>query len=441
MKLSGWFCLWLLPLTLASHTWKESAPYSTAQWTSATLARTSRTTHRKGNGRVRRHTVSCGEHQFLDREANRCCNKCLPGHYKQSSCSDNTNQTRCAPCKEGSFMDQYNHVLTCHRCRSCDHAKLEEVKKSCNSTSNTVCGCKKGSYRKNDSQDFPCAKCSLCHNRTIKENCSENADTQCGDCVPGLYQDKHGECQPCRNCSVIQREREHCHSFSDQVADCRSCRLTFFLEFTCLLKSTNCSSFVGICKRKYRDRGNFILRCSIDSRYKLQRFGRTAQRTTKTHLQADEKNNLVTVKLWPTVKAQLRSMPGAVAAKEEPPADAWPPAVLYAIIEEVPVRRWKEFMRVLALPDGEMERVELELAPSYRERQYQMLRLWSQRRGAELQSVHAALHSMDLPGCSQELQEKLVFLMTPKPTAPALSYPSLIQYRPEAGEASAGPAQ
>ncbi|XP_015192690.1 tumor necrosis factor receptor superfamily member 25 [Lepisosteus oculatus] len=438
MKLSGWFCLWLLPLTLASHTWKESAPYSTAQWTSATLARTSRTTHRKGNGRVRRHTVSCGEHQFLDREANRCCNKCLPGHYKQSSCSDNTNQTRCAPCKEGSFMDQYNHVLTCHRCRSCDHAKLEEVKKSCNSTSNTVCGCKKGSYRKNDSQDFPCAKCSLCHNRTIKENCSENADTQCGDCVPGLYQDKHGECQPCRKQDCTEDNKD---------APPEDWKQTFTILFS-LLVFLMLGGLVTLSLRQYFTIGGGLRQAAGQSPGESKvpiHSGVSGMPGIITDSQL-EHTTLLQSALPPLDRPAVPSPDvqtdkWAVAAKEEPPADAWPPAVLYAIIEEVPVRRWKEFMRVLALPDGEMERVELELAPSYRERQYQMLRLWSQRRGAELQSVHAALHSMDLPGCSQELQEKLVFLMTPKPTAPALSYPSLIQYRPEAGEASAGPAQ
>ncbi|NXT03641.1 TNR25 factor, partial [Jacana jacana] len=79
---------------------------------------------------------------------------------------------------------------------------------------------------------------------------------------------------------------------------------------------------------------------------------------------------------------------------------------LYSVIDAVPVRRWKEFMRVLELREAEIELVELEVA-HIRDQQYEMLKRWCQQTSPTLDRIFAALERMDLGGCAEALRRAL----------------------------------
>nr|XP_033777405.1 tumor necrosis factor receptor superfamily member 25 [Geotrypetes seraphini] len=81
-------------------------------------------------------------------------------------------------------------------------------------------------------------------------------------------------------------------------------------------------------------------------------------------------------------------------------------STLYYIIDVVPIRRWKEFMRTLELKDTEIEMVEMEF-PNVRDQQYEMLKRWRQQKKGALLSIYQALEKMHLSGCVEQLKGKL----------------------------------
>uniref|UniRef100_A0A8C4UYT5 TNF receptor superfamily member 25 n=1 Tax=Falco tinnunculus TaxID=100819 RepID=A0A8C4UYT5_FALTI len=123
-----------------------------------------------------------------------------------------------------------------------------------------------------------------------------------------------------------------------------------------------------------------------------------------------------TVRQSPKHQPLLREQPSGAAqpgGQVEPSAPLEPRGALlhgsqlYTIIDAVPVRRWKEFMRVLELREAEIELVELEVA-HIRDQQYEMLKRWCQQTSATLDRVYAALERMELAGCAEALRRSLL---------------------------------
>lgn len=89
-----------------------------------------------------------------------------------------------------------------------------------------------------------------------------------------------------------------------------------------------------------------------------------------------------------------------------PAAVLQPGPQLYDVMDAVPARRWKEFMRTLGLREAEIEAVEVEIC-RFRDQQYEMLKRWRQQQPAGLGAIYAALERMGLEGCAEDLRSRL----------------------------------
>ncbi|XP_066546602.1 tumor necrosis factor receptor superfamily member 25 isoform X2 [Amia ocellicauda] len=427
MNFSVWMLLWMVPLTLASHSWPESSSPSAATGTqsrSATLmpplgARREKGVagHSEGDVQFRRfrRSLTCPDSHYYDSSVNCCCKWCPAGTFKNASCSD-TQDTVCSPCPAGTFLKESNYLRQCQRCKSCDPNTQREGK-TCEAHSDVECECKEGWYRVQHA-DFPCQKCTECANREELKQCFQDTNTQCGPCRRGFYEDGD-TCQPCLEQDCGKQGRDACQSDCPTPTAPPGHRNQNSVVLFSLLAILLIVGVVALCLRLFNTMGaarHIPLTSPPPHEPKVPLMVSPLTGVT-TECQKDKP---LTEPFPPSPDSHETSLIGPLSddqapkpLREEPPAEAWLPAVLYAIISEVPVRRWKEFMRSLSLPDAEMERVELEAGPSYRERQYQMLRLWSQRSATDLQNVYSALHAMDLPGCAQGLQEKLALLQPP----------------------------
>ncbi|XP_014807510.1 PREDICTED: tumor necrosis factor receptor superfamily member 25, partial [Calidris pugnax] len=233
--------------------------------------------------------------------------------------------------------------------------------------------------------------CAHCPPGTFRSGpCSEQVnDTGCSPCPAGTFHAQPNtftECQACYECDrhAFQTVLSNCSATSNVACGCEPGRFRHCLdggcsEFSCL----PCQSCPGrLVQRPCECCGT--------------RPAGTARRS-------------------PEHQALLRGEPGGVARTGEEGKPSAPPephggllqgSQLYAVIDAVPVRRWKEFMRVLELREAEIELVELEVT-HIRDQQYEMLKRWCQQTSPTLDRVFAALERMDLAGCAEALRRAL----------------------------------
>ncbi|XP_066461797.1 tumor necrosis factor receptor superfamily member 25 [Eleutherodactylus coqui] len=320
---------------------------------------------------------NCDAGQFYDEKVKHCCRMCPAGQHVERSCSSMGQNPECKPCEEGTYLKEINYLTKCKRCTSCHQdTEVEQVK--CSANTNAECGCKEGYFKHREN----CKACTKCRNRRIINNCSATDNTQCGDCLPNFYEEKN-ECHPCNqsskqcgdmngNCSPVCKPIEPTSTVS------------YILTGAFLLLLLPCGGLL-IYKHKRKKKHNKSHSVMGEHVFTVHEAGNVPDLTDmsqETHI------------LCPDTPA------GHVPSVLEKSC------TLYDIINCVPVRRWKEFMRTLELPDKVIEAVEVENS-IFRDQQYEMLRRWCQLQMPSIDVVYQTLERMNLLRCAEELKAKI----------------------------------
>ncbi|NXO38653.1 TNR25 factor, partial [Locustella ochotensis] len=377
--------------------------------------------------RLRRHTTRppCAKGETWITTVQRCCPQCPAGTFLSKPCTGPENGSVCLPCPAGTFRTQPNTFSECQACYECDQQAFQSVLSNCSATSNVACGCEPGHFR--DCVDglcteFSCRKCQPCTGYLIQQPCLDRQDTVCGgSCQPEFYREGD-ECRPCHMSTP-----DTCGQECQQVCGSNNSNQGSGLEY--ILLGLTGPLFLGALaiyhkrKRRWHDAlagGPLPTAQAVTSvpgaaappwcQFSPRRWDlcwtqpcspQGTERATGT-----AKQSLKHQANTQTLLCKPPSDEGEPSAHPEPRGALLQGSQLYAVIDVVPVRRWKEFMRMLELREAEIELVELEVT-HIRDQQYEMLKRWCQQTSATLDHVFAALERMELAGCAEALRQSL----------------------------------
>ncbi|XP_060057338.1 tumor necrosis factor receptor superfamily member 25 [Erinaceus europaeus] len=365
-----------------------------------------------------------------------CCRGCPAGHYLKESCTEPCGKNTCAPCSQGTFLAWENHQESkCNRCRACYEQGGQVALRNCSAVSNTLCGCKPGWFKDcwdsgcMDSSEFiclPCVECGMLH-RNPQASCPRQP-TDCGSCLHGFYEDGNS-CVSCPKitlgscpepCAAICGWRQ---MFWVQVL-LAGLMVPLLLGATLTYTYHRCQPSRSVVPAE--EAGLEVLTplqdpqlSHMNSPHTLSVPTRSSEKVCTTHLVGNSwapsfpqtQEAACPDVTWPW-DLQSRVLGSSTLPPPSPPSTGpgvsslQPGPQLYDVMDAVPVRRWKEFVRTLGLREAEIEAVEVEVS-RFRDQQYEMLKRWRQQQPAGLGAVYAALERMGLDGCAEDLRSRL----------------------------------
>ncbi|CAG6021355.1 unnamed protein product [Menidia menidia] len=378
--------------------------------------------------------ISSGQcHAVLTQQtSNECLLSCPPGEYKENggNCANSGGKFKCKKCESGTFTAVHNSVGKCQRCGDC--ARNEVIVQKCLPDSDIRCDCRDGSYYDDDHICTECPGAKVdCLEASFSEKCRKNEDFKRKCASNAILSSKaprskthvttetiapdHASTLALEGMQTVNNptvrgtevpEKQHMTVEAWPLLVVAAVLFATFLVcmLLCLKTQTKCHFWsvnkdleTHVQHPKFKE-GSTIISASFPA--EQHSHGGTSPATVTFDIPEE-------TPMIPLHQESPAHVSHHMAERQDEHRDQWPAIVLYAIIKEVPLRRWKEFLRLLSMADQQMERVELEAGLDSTEKQYQMLRLWSQHPSASLDDIYSSLHYMDLSGCAQLLQERL----------------------------------
>ncbi|XP_051576353.1 tumor necrosis factor receptor superfamily member 1A-like [Myxocyprinus asiaticus] len=360
-----------------------------------------------GGGAVQRN---CSSSEYWN-PAGFCCDKCHPGFKLKEVCPKSGTRSTCVQCGDGTYRENSNNFENCFTCRHCrkPHAV---VKSRCRSNSNTVCGCKSGYYMKIiDPLTWECVPCRVCgHGQTITGGCIGENNTKC-ECKEKHYAMSKNSCKPCVEC---RKGCEHMCISSTPRNAVRSVSPTDSTSTVPQILVPVCACIMVLAV------GAFMIYEGIRLWRKKKRA--LSSQTSLPDPEAKFEDKLRIVALppdrleesvpftnQPCEMKQCRELPDCI------PREIKTHEFSYFVLDEVPVGRFKELVRRLGVSEQEIERAEQDHR-SFKDAQYQMLKVWSDSGSGEnnvvscllIQMLIDTLKTMYLAGCADSIENKFL---------------------------------